>query len=101
MLDQMAGLSHEEIKEISSGELLKKLRDNSGTTAIRFASGISGYFVAYCPHEDELKIMAAGPHGPETRLLVLDEIDFSVLHKESERIDIVDISDSPLPNPSG
>jgi hypothetical protein len=95
-LSQFTELEHSEIKQISTTELTTALKQYPGRLSIRFASGISGYYVKYEPSRDGLVIIVAGPHGVESELADISQQNIRLLHERSEQIKYHLIAQSPF-----
>lgn len=77
-------------------EIIKTIESQEGKKAVRFASDIRGYYVVYSVAQNAYKLIFAGPHGPESRILDISETELKTLAKEADVIEEVDIEKSPF-----
>lgn len=77
-------------------DILLTIQSYEGNKAVRFASGVCGYYVVFLSEERVYKVIRSGPHGPETRVLDIREAELEKLARESDVITEVDIRDSPF-----
>jgi len=102
-LDNSLGLENEsenssfrsEVQELSAERIKAILRKRPQEVAIRFASGICGYYVI-AEEEREMKVVYAGPNGPENKPARISMENLRMLKAESEEIRFEHIENTPF-----
>jgi hypothetical protein len=92
--DQLKKDPQSRLSELPAEWIVEILRKSDGEIAVRFASGICGYYVMSQRDNDELQVIYDGPHGPENEPARISMENFCRLQEESDKINLVPKSET-------